>query len=132
LETSVEFTFEPPHPWPHGHSFKVVVYLTDEPTPHKLCDVEATALATKQQLDGGCLDAMAGPGMPGLDSIARWIWHRLDSELPGLDRVLVRRGIDGAGESCSYSGRPFHDAARSPGVLTRTSAPAASSSARLP
>jgi hypothetical protein len=24
--------------------------------------------------------------------------------LSGLDRVIVRRGLDGAGEGCSYSG----------------------------
>jgi hypothetical protein len=29
---------------------------------------------------------------------------RLDKALPGLDRVQVRRGIDGAAEGCTYSG----------------------------
>src|SRR3954454_24084073 len=98
LETFVEFTFEaahqiPPHSGLHGHSFKVVIYLTGEPDPvfgwsHKLYEVEATVAATKQQLDHGYLNDIAGLAVPPLENVARWIWHRLDNELPGLDRVL--------------------------------------------
>jgi 6-pyruvoyltetrahydropterin/6-carboxytetrahydropterin synthase len=41
--------------------------------------------------------------IPTLENISRWIWRRLQNELPGLDRVLVRRGS--CGEGCAYSDR---------------------------
>ena len=34
-----------------------------------------------------------------------------DKEIVGLDRVLLRRGMDGAGEGCCYSGRALREAA---------------------
>jgi 6-pyruvoyltetrahydropterin/6-carboxytetrahydropterin synthase len=121
LETFVEFTFEaahqiPPHSGLHGHSFKAVVYLTGEPDPvfgwtHNLNEVEVTVAATKRRLDHGYLNEIEGLQVPSLENVARWIWHQLDKELPGLDRVMLRRGVDGAGEGCSYSARPLQDAA---------------------
>ncbi len=121
LETFVEFTFEaahqvPPYSGLHGHTFKVVVYLTGQPDPvfgwsHNLYDVESVIDATKQQLDHSYLNDIEGMPIPSLENVASWIWHRLDKELTGLDRVVVRRGLDGAGEGCCYSGRARQDAA---------------------
>lgn len=121
LETFVEFTFEaahqiPPHSGLHGHSFKVVVYLTGKPDrvfgwSHNLYDVEAAMASTRKLLDHSYLNDIEGLDVPSLENIASWIWHRLDRELPGLDRVLVRRGMDGAGEGCCYSGRALSEAA---------------------
>jgi 6-pyruvoyltetrahydropterin/6-carboxytetrahydropterin synthase len=119
LETFVEFTFEaahqiPPHSGLHGHSFRVVVYLTGKPDPtfgwtHNLYEVEATLATTKELLDHSYLNDIEGLELPTLENIARWIWRQLDKELSGLDRVVVRRGLDGAGEGCSYSGRQPED-----------------------
>jgi 6-pyruvoyltetrahydropterin/6-carboxytetrahydropterin synthase len=100
----------------HGHSFKVVVYLNGKPDPvfgwtHNLYDVEAAMTATKNQLDHSYLNEIEGLEVPSLENVAYWIWHRLDKSLPGLDRVLVRRGLDGAGEGCCYWGRQLRDAA---------------------
>ena len=113
-ETFVEFTFEAahqiaPHSGLHGHSFRVVVYLKGTPDPtfgwtHNLYEVEPVLTATKGLLDHSYLNDVAGLEVPTLENIARWIWHRLDKQLSGLDRVIVRRGLDGAGEGCSYSG----------------------------
>ena len=121
LETFIEFTFEAAHKLPpysglHGHSFRVVAYLTGKPDPvfgwtHNLYDVEAAVAVVKQRLDHSYLNEIDGLDVPSLENIACWIWHRLDKDLPGLDRVLVRRGIEGAGEGCSYSGRALQDAA---------------------
>jgi 6-pyruvoyltetrahydropterin/6-carboxytetrahydropterin synthase len=121
LETFVEFTFEaahqlPPHSGLHGHSFRAVVYLIGKPDPvfgwtHNLYDVESVVEATKQRLDHSYLNEIEGLEVPSLENIAVWIWQRLEKDLPGLDRVLLRRGIDGAGEGCCYSGRPLKDAA---------------------
>jgi 6-pyruvoyltetrahydropterin/6-carboxytetrahydropterin synthase len=113
-ETFVEFTFEaahqiPPHSGLHGHSFRVVVYLRGTPDPtygwtHNLYELEPVLTATKGLLDHSYLNDLAGLEVPTLENIARWIWHLLDKELSGLDRVIVRRGVDGAGEGCSYLG----------------------------
>jgi 6-pyruvoyltetrahydropterin/6-carboxytetrahydropterin synthase len=121
LETFVEFTFEaahqiPPYSGLHGHTFKVVVYLSGTPDPvfgwsHNLYDVETAMAATKKQLDHSYLNEIEGLEVPSLENVAGWIWHRLDKSLSGLDRVLVRRGLDGAGEGCCYSGRPRRDTA---------------------
>ena len=54
-----------------------------------------------------------GLEVPSLENVAAWIWRRLDKAIPGLDRVMVRRGMDGAGEGCSYSGRQLKEAASS-------------------
>jgi 6-pyruvoyltetrahydropterin/6-carboxytetrahydropterin synthase len=121
LETFVEFTFEaahqlPPHSGLHGHSFKAVVYLTGKPDPvfgwsHNLYEIEVAVAKTKERLDHTYLNEIEGLEVPSLENIAAWIWHRLDKDLPGLDRVMLRRGMDGAGEGCSYSGRSLQDAA---------------------
>jgi 6-pyruvoyltetrahydropterin/6-carboxytetrahydropterin synthase len=121
LETFVEFTFEAaheirPHSGLHGHSFRVVVYLTGKPDPtfgwtHNLYEVEAALVTTKELLDHSYLNDIEGLEVPTLENIARWIWCRLDKELSGLDRVVVRRGLDGAGEGCSYSGRRLRETA---------------------
>ena len=54
-------------------------------------------------LDHTYLNDIDGLGIPTLENISRWIWRRLQNELPGLDWVLVRRGS--CGEGCAYSDR---------------------------
>ncbi len=121
LETFVEFTFEaahqvPPHSKLHGHSFRVVVFMTGERDPvfgwsHNLYDVQAAVNETKQRLNDSYLNDIEGLEVPSLENVAAWIWDRLDRVVPGLDRVLIRRGLEGAGEGCSYSGRQLKSAA---------------------
>ena len=41
-----------------------------------------------------------------LENLAQWIWRRLDNQLPGLERITVRRGFAGNSEGCTYRGRP--------------------------
>ncbi len=115
LETFVEFTFEaahqiPPYSTLHGHSFRVVVFMVGEPDPvfgwsHNLYDVAAILEDTKRCLHDSYLNDIEGLAVPSLENVAIWIWNRLDKVLPGLDRVLVRRGTEGSGEGCSYQGR---------------------------
>jgi 6-pyruvoyltetrahydropterin/6-carboxytetrahydropterin synthase len=114
LETFVEFTFEAAHQIPpfstlHGHTFKAVIYLKGCRDPvfgwtHNLYEVEVLLAETKRQLNNAYLNEIDGLEVPTLENVAAWIWHRLDSVLPGLDRVLVRRGADGTGEGCCYTG----------------------------
>lgn len=115
-----EFTFEAAHhlavnvavghPYAklHGHSFKVEVFLRGEPEQGKdwICDfgeIERRIGELRDELDHNYLNDVEGLETPTLENISRWIWHRLDNVLPGLDRVLVRRGS--CGEGCVYTPR---------------------------
>jgi 6-pyruvoyltetrahydropterin/6-carboxytetrahydropterin synthase len=115
-----EFNFEaahhlavnvaPDHPYArlHGHSFQVEVHLRGEPDKDKnwLCDfgvMDQRIAELREVLDHSYLNDIEGLQVPTLEVISRWIWRRLQNELPGLDRVVVRRGT--CGEGCVYSDR---------------------------
>ena len=115
-----EFTFEAAHhlatnvsaghPYArlHGHSFKVEVFLRGEPEKGKdwICDfgeIERRVSELREELDHNYLNDVDGLETPTLENISRWIWYRLDKVLPGVDRVLVRRGS--CGEGCIFSMR---------------------------
>ncbi len=114
LETFIEFTFEaahttPPYTHPHGHTFKAQVVLTGTPDPyygwsHDFRDVEPVVEEVRKELDHKYLNDIEGLTMPTLENVTRWIWHRLDGRIEGLDRVVLRRGADGHAEGCSYRG----------------------------
>jgi 6-pyruvoyltetrahydropterin/6-carboxytetrahydropterin synthase len=92
----------------HGHSFQVQVFLKGEPDENKnwVCDfaeIEQRVAALRAELDHNYLNKIAGLEVPTLENISRWIWSRLDSQLPGLDRIVVRRGS--CGEGCVFYGR---------------------------
>lgn len=115
LETFVEFTFEAAHQIPpfstlHGHSFRAIVYMTGERDArygwtHNLFDVQSALDDTKRRLHDAYLNEIEGLEVPSLENVAVWIWDQLDGVIPGLDRVVVRRGVDGVGEGCCYYGR---------------------------
>jgi 6-pyruvoyltetrahydropterin/6-carboxytetrahydropterin synthase len=110
-----EFAFEaahqtPPHSGLHGHSFRVEVVLSGAPDPvfgwtHNLDEVEPVIDGVRRELDHRYLNDIEGLAIPTLENVARWIWNRLDNQLHGMERVIVRRGQPGSQEGCSYSGR---------------------------
>ena len=114
LETYIEFCFEaahttPPYPHPHGHSFRAQVVLAGTPDPyygwsHDLREVEPVIEALRQELDHKYLNDIPGLTMPSLENVARWIWNRLDGAIEGLDRISVRRGVEGHAEGVTYRG----------------------------
>jgi 6-pyruvoyltetrahydropterin/6-carboxytetrahydropterin synthase len=120
LEIFKEFTFEAAHHLAmnvtnghrysrlHGSSYQVQVFLKGEPDEEKnwLCDlgeVEERVARVRAKLDHNFLNEIAGLEVPTVENISRWIWKRLDSQLPGLDRIVVRR--DSCGEGCVFHGR---------------------------
>jgi 6-pyruvoyltetrahydropterin/6-carboxytetrahydropterin synthase len=121
LETFVEFTFEaahevPPYSGIHGHTFRVILYLTGERDPvfgwtHNLYDVEEVIASTKRLLDNSFLNQIDGLEVPSLENVATWLWARLDQQIAGLDRISIARGMDGSQEGCVYSGRRLKSAA---------------------
>lgn len=117
IEIFKEFTFEaahqlganvgPGHRYAnvHGHSFKVEVYLRGEPDDLTgwICDlaeVEAALAPIHDALDHRYLNDVEGLELPTLENITRWIARRVQSALPALHRVTVRRGS--CGEGCTY------------------------------
>ena len=59
----------------------------------------------RRELDHRYLNDIEGLSVPTLENVARWIWHRLNARLDGLERVVVRRGQPGTSEACAYSGK---------------------------
>jgi 6-pyruvoyltetrahydropterin/6-carboxytetrahydropterin synthase len=83
--------------------------LTGTPDPyygwsHDFRDVEPVIEEVRKELDHKYLNDIAGLSMPTLENVTRWIWHRLEGRIEGLDRVVLRRGADGHAEGCSYRG----------------------------
>jgi 6-pyruvoyltetrahydropterin/6-carboxytetrahydropterin synthase len=118
IEIFKEFTFEaahhlavnvaPGHAYAklHGHSFKVEIFMRGEPDAKTgwvvdFAEIDRQLQLVRQDLDHNYLNDVAGLELPTLENITRWIWQRLHSKLPGLHRVLVRRGT--CGEGCAYS-----------------------------
>lgn len=120
FEIFKEFTFEAAHhlaanvagghPYSrlHGHSFRVEVFLRGEPHPDTnwvtdFGEVDRVLQELREQLDHRYLNEIEGLELPTLENISRWIWRRIHNALPGVDRVLVRRGS--CGEGCVFSDR---------------------------
>ncbi len=123
IEIFKEFSFEAAHhlavnvaeghPYSrlHGHSFKAEIFLRGEPDPKTgwvvdFAEVDRQLQLLRNELDHNYLNDIEGLSLPTLENISRWIFNRLDNVLPGLDRVLVRRGT--CGEGCVYRARPEH------------------------
>jgi 6-pyruvoyltetrahydropterin/6-carboxytetrahydropterin synthase len=92
----------------HGHSFQVQVFLKGEADEKKnwVCDFGEIAERLAElcaEIDQHYLNEITGLEVPTLENISRWIWNRLDHRLPGLDRIVVRRGS--CGEGCVFYGR---------------------------
>lgn len=112
IEMFREFTFEAAHKTTpdtplHGHTFKVKVVLIGEPVPvygwsHDLLEVEPVISAVRRRLDHTYLNDIEGLETPTLENVAQWICARLQADLKGVDRVEVRRGLDGAGEGVVF------------------------------
>ena len=91
----------------HGHSFRVEVAVRGEPQAETgfIVDFETLEKACaelRESLDHNFLNEIPGLETPSLENISRWIWQRLQVQVPGLHRVTVRR--DSLGQGCAYYG----------------------------
>lgn len=119
MEVFKDFTFEAahqlaanvPHGHPyanlHGHSFQVRVTVRGRPDPETgwvidFARLDAALAGVRDRLDHGYLNDIPGLERPTLETICRWIWDRLDPDVPGLHEVRVQRGT--CGEGCIYRG----------------------------
>jgi 6-pyruvoyltetrahydropterin/6-carboxytetrahydropterin synthase len=117
-----EFTFEAAHRLPnvpadhkcarlHGHSFRVAIHVegeigADSGWVRDFADIERAFAPLHDQLDHHYLNEIEGLDNPTSERVAMWIWERLASVLPELDKVVVR-------ETCT-AGVEFRGAAPSP------------------
>lgn len=113
METFKQFSFEAAHQTPpysalHGHSFTVCMFLKGEPDPvygwtHNMYDVDAAIASVRRQIDHKYLNEVPGLEVPTLENVTRWLLENLGQVVRGLDRVQVRRGMEGSAEGCTMS-----------------------------
>jgi len=102
---SKDFQFEAAHSLPrlpdghqcrnlHGHSFKVEIVIEGEVDAHigwvydhsRISEAMEPVLET---LDHSYLNDIEGLEMPTIETLAGWIWRRLEKTLPGLREVII-------------------------------------------
>lgn len=119
MELFKEFGFESAHSLPnvpdghkcarlHGHSFRVRVTVEgpvgeDTGWVMDFADLKAAVQPTIDELDHRLLNDIEGLENPTSEVLARWIWERIESELPGLAAVEVRETCT---SGCTYRGLP--------------------------
>ncbi len=112
-----EFTFEAAHRLPHvpqghkcgrlhGHSFRVELHV-EGPVGERsgwvmdFADVKAAFQPLHEQLDHNYLNEIEGLANPTSENVARWIWRKLSTTLPGLVGVVMRETCT---SGCAYGG----------------------------
>jgi 6-pyruvoyltetrahydropterin/6-carboxytetrahydropterin synthase len=90
----------------HGHSFRIEVHVSgpvDEQAGWVLdfADVSTAFKPLFAQLDHHYLNEVEGLENPTSENLAKWIWQRLKSDLPGLCKVVVQETCTAG---CSYTG----------------------------
>lgn len=111
METYKQFNFEAAHQTPpystlHGHSFVVTVHLVGEPDPHfgwshNMYELEEAIAKIRAEVDHKYLNDVEGLEVPTLENLTKWMVEKLDAVLEGVDRVQVRRGLEGSQEGCT-------------------------------
>jgi 6-pyruvoyltetrahydropterin/6-carboxytetrahydropterin synthase len=117
LQLEIDFTFEAAHRLPnvapdhkcarlHGHSFRCTVSVEGPLDEHKgwvmdYADIKAAIEPLRLQLDHNYLNEISGLSNPTSEHLARWIWLRLTTVLPGLESVTVAETCNAR---CIYRG----------------------------
>jgi 6-pyruvoyltetrahydropterin/6-carboxytetrahydropterin synthase len=116
-EVAHEFDFEAAHWLPrvpeghkcrrmHGHSWRVIVRVFGEVNPETgwvmdFGEIAAAVRPLRDELDHRCLNDIPGLENPTSENLARWMWERLRSVLPGLCEIEIRETCTSA---CRYRG----------------------------
>ena len=117
MEVFKSFTFEAAHSLPnvppdhkcrrlHGHSFRVDVHVRGRPDERLgwVIDFGRITQAFQplhEQLDHRYLNEVEDLRNPTSENVARWIWARLATTLPGLYQVVVHETCT---SGCTYRG----------------------------
>lgn len=90
----------------HGHSFSIEVHVSgplEEPAGWVIdfADVSVAFAPLFKRLDHHYLNDIEGLENPTSENLAKWIWVRLVTSLPGLSKVVVRETCN---SGCVYRG----------------------------
>jgi 6-pyruvoyltetrahydropterin/6-carboxytetrahydropterin synthase len=90
----------------HGHSFRIEIHVSGSVGEHSgwvmdFADLRSAFQPLFDRLDHHYLNDIEGLENPTSENLARWIWQRLKSELPGLSKVTVQETCNAG---CIYSG----------------------------
>lgn len=90
----------------HGHSFQVEIYVRGQLHPDTgwvmdFADVKERFRDLEEQLDHRLLNEIEDLENPTSENLARWIWKRLKTRLPGLSKLVVRETCTAG---CVYCG----------------------------
>jgi 6-pyruvoyltetrahydropterin/6-carboxytetrahydropterin synthase len=112
-----EFTFEAAHRLPnvplghkcarlHGHSFRVALHVEGEVDDETgwvqdFADLTSAMKPVLDCLDHRYLNDIESLSNPTSEILARWIWDRVETALPGLSQVVVRETCTAG---CVYRG----------------------------
>jgi len=117
MEIFKEFTLEAAHRLPnvppghkcarlHGHSFRVTVCVSGDVGDVTgwvldFADLKAAFAPIDAALDHQYLNDVPGLENPTSENLARWIWERMITTLPGLSRIEIRETCT---SGCVYRG----------------------------
>ena len=90
----------------HGHSFRIEIHVQGSVGETSgwvvdFADLRRTFQPLFDQLDHRCLNEVEGLENPTSENLARWVWTRLQPELPGLSEVRVQETCNAG---CIYRG----------------------------
>jgi len=90
----------------HGHSFRVEIHVSGPVSEPEGWVQDFAELSTAfkplfEQLDHHHLNTIKGLENPTSENLARWIWQRLQSELPLLSKVVIQETCTAG---CVYTG----------------------------
>ena len=79
----------------HGHSFRIEVHISGPVGAETgwvmdFADLKRAFQPLYDQLDHHCLNDIEGLENPTSEVLARWIWERLQPNLPELSKIVVQ------------------------------------------
>ncbi len=90
----------------HGHSFQIEIHVRGDVDPDTgwvmdFADISKLFKPLFEQLDHRYLNDIPGLENPTSENLAKWVWERLQPDLPLLSAVHVRETCTAG---CVYSG----------------------------
>jgi 6-pyruvoyltetrahydropterin/6-carboxytetrahydropterin synthase len=118
MEIYKTFTIEAAHRLPnlpdqhkcsrlHGHSFAIEVHLNGDSDNTNgwvmdFADISKIFRPVFERLDHHYLNEIPGLENPTSENLAKWVWHKLESDLPLLHSIVVRETCT---SGCIYKGQ---------------------------